>query len=166
MKLIGIDPGSEGAIVELDLTEKIAKWMKLPWREDDLLDEFKIREHFDFNEAHYIYIEKVSPNKLFGCSNFTFGMNFMAVLSMIGQRYPYSLVSPKNWQKRFNSAPKPNETAKQRTKAAFRKMNPNFGIIEKSEHEGLIDAFFIAYYAGLSNNVVMPMEFNFVQVDS
>jgi hypothetical protein len=33
-----------------------------------------------------------------------------------------------------------------------------------NQHEGLIDAFFIAYFAGIDNNVVMPRDWNFVEV--
>jgi hypothetical protein len=164
MKLCGIDPGKSGAIVELDLREKTCRWMVLPWREDALLDEYRIKLHFDFSEAHYIYIEKVTPNKLFGCSNFTFGMNYMAVLSMIGQAYPYQLVSPKAWQRKFNGNTDNEKAAKLRTASSFRKMNPSFGGLVRSKHEGLIDAFFIAYYAGIVNNVVMPVDFNFIEL--
>lgn len=162
--LIGIDPGSKGCIVELDVNEKLVRWMKLPWREDMLLDEYKIRENFDFGTANYIYIEKVTPNKLFGCGNFTFGMNYMAVLSMVGQEYPYQLVSPKAWQRKFNGANGDQKSAKLRTASTFRKLNPSFGPIVKSDHEGLMDAFFIGYYAGVVNNVVMPVDWRFLQV--
>lgn len=162
-KLIGIDPGKKGSIVELDTIEKQCKWMNLPWREDNLLDEYKIRQNFNLAEAHYIYIEKVSPNKLFGCSNFTFGMNFMAVLTMVGQKYPYQTVTPRAWQRRFNGNVHTAEIAKVRTASTFRKMNPSFGPIIRTKHEGLVDAFFIAYYGGIANNLVMPVDFIFIE---
>lgn len=164
MKLIGVDPGKHGAIVELDVREKLCRWMRLPWREDDLLDEYTIKNNFDFSEANYIYIEKVTPNKLFGCSNFTFGFNYSAVLSMVGQAFPYSLVSPKAWQRKFNGNTDNEKAAKLRTASSFRKMNPSFEAIVRSKHEGLIDAFFIAYYGGVVNNVVMPVDFRFIDL--
>lgn len=166
-KLVGIDCGDKGAIVEIDVNEKLCRWMKMPWREDDLLDEYKIKKYFDFNSANYIYIEKVSANKLFGCSNFSFGFNYGSILSMIGREYPYQLVSPKIWQRRFNCNGNSDQklSAKLRTMSSFRKMNPNFGKITKSDHEGLIDAFFIGYYGGLVNNVIMPVDFNFEKIE-
>jgi hypothetical protein len=162
MKLIGIDPGAHGALVELDVNEKMARWIKLPWREDGVMDDDMIYDNFSLIQAHYIYLEKVTPNKLFGCSNFSFGKNFGHCLDLI-KRYPYTLVSPRAWQRRFNGNVE-EKTAKLRTKSSFRKMNPSFGKIIVNQHEGLIDAFFIAYFAGIDNNVVMPRDWNFVEV--
>lgn len=163
MKIIGIDTGAKGSLVELDIQEKTARWIKLPYREDGILDHNKIKREFNFGEAHYIYIEKVSPNKLFGQSNFTFGANFRDVHTMVGQDYPYTLVSSRGWQRRFNGNVE-EKTAKLRTKSSFRKMNPSFGKIIVNQHEGLIDAFFIAYFAGIDNNVIMPRDWNFQEV--
>jgi len=85
MKIIGVDPGKKGCLVELDINEKTARWMNLPWREDKLLNHALLRNNFDFSEAHYIYIEKVTPNKLFGLSNFIFGENSRDLLPRVTQ---------------------------------------------------------------------------------
>lgn len=163
MKLIGIDPGSKGCIVELCVQDKICRWMKLPYREDNVLDSRLIESKFDFCLAHYIYVEKLTPNPVFGLSNFTFGEMFASCKDLV-KYYPYELVSPATWQRMLKYSKTDKRPAKEKTKEVFRKMNPNFGKITKAEHEGMIDAFFIAYYGGFSNHVIMPKDFLFIEV--
>jgi hypothetical protein len=163
IRLIGIDPGKAGAIVEILVEERVVRWMKLPYMEHGLLDSRYVKKNFELCLASYIYVEKLSPNKMFGCSNFAFGGSYNSCLDLV-KYYPFSLVSPMTWQHRLTGSSRTKIPPKIRAASAFRKMNPNFQKIVKTQHEGLIDAFFIAYYAGLSNNVVMPTDFIFVEV--
>lgn len=163
IKLIGIDPGSLGAIAEIDLEHKIVRWMNIPYREDKIISLYAIKACFNFGEAYYTYMEKVHGMKPWGVSNnFNFGMYYGQMLAFL-EKYPYELVSPQTWQRRINGMKKGVEP-KAATASSFRKMNPNFGPIKKA-HEGMIDAFFIAYFGGLINNIVMPKDFDFIHVD-
>lgn len=166
MILIGIDTGKKGAIAEIDTFEKSVKWMKLPYREDGILDTRSVKSHFDFSCAHRIAIEEVGYIKnANGAATFSFGKNYGMALGMI-ELYPYELVRPQAWHKRINGAKTEDDErdTKQRSKASFLRMNPNFGKIIKEHHEGLIDAFFIAYFCGLRNSVVLPNGFNFIKI--
>lgn len=166
MLLIGIDPGKNGAIAEIDTIEKIVRWMKLPYREDGILDARLVKDYFDFGLAHRVAIEEVGYIKnANGTATFNFGKNFGMALAML-EYYPYELVRPQSWHKRINGSKIPDEKAdtKARSKASFLRMNPDFGKIVKEHHEGMIDAFFIAYYSGLRNSVVMPNGFSFRNV--
>ena len=167
MKIIGIDSGEFGCIAELDIEEKLCRFMPIPYREDGLMNYFKIRFNFNLNSAHYIAIEKVNPNPVFGSRQHTYGKNFGLALGLL-EPYPFDEFSPQKWQKSIHGVKsKADErTAKERTAAAFARMNPDFSVktITKKQAEGLKDAFFIAYYCGLKNNVVMPNSFRFEHV--
>ena len=167
MKIIGIDTGSKGAIAEIDTKEKIVRWMKLPYREDGILSSSGIFEQFDFGEADKIGVEEVGYIKnARGSATFTFGKNFGMAMALL-ERYSYEIVRPQAWHKRINGSKIPDETrtTKDRSKASFQRMNPDFGRIVKSHHEGMIDAFFIAYFCGLRGGVVMPNGFTFYEIE-
>lgn len=163
MKLIGIDPGSKGCIAEIDIKNKLVRWMDLPYREDKTLFIYAIKACFNFGEAYYTYLEKVMGQKVWGVNNnFAFGSYYGQVLAML-EMYPYELVTPQAWQRKIHGLKK-GKMGKEMSAAKFRRMNPDFGTIKKC-HEGLIDAFLIAYYGGLINNIVMPTNFSFLNVD-
>lgn len=167
MLLIGIDTGKKGAIAEIDTNEKCVRWMKLPYREDGILDTMTVKSFFDFGLAHRVAIEEVGYIKnANGAATFSFGKNYGMALGMI-ELYPYELVRPQAWHKRINGIKAEDDIrdTKQRSKASFLRMNPNFGKVVKEHHEGLIDAFFIGYFCGLRNNLVLPNGFSFFQVN-
>lgn len=166
MKLIGIDPGSKGCILELDISAKICRYMTIPYREDGIVDGFKVRYSFNFGTAHYIAVEQVQSNPIFGHkNNFAFGGYYKAILQLI-EAYPYELFTPQKWQSYAHNKQNKSDfkDAKERTAAAFRRFNPNF---DETQHkaDGLKDAFFIAYYCGVKNNIVMPKDFSFICCD-
>lgn len=166
MLIIGIDPGKKGAIVEIDTNEKHVRWMVLPYREDGMLLKRTIRENFSLGFAHRIAIEQVGFIKgAMGSATFGFGVSYGQAFSML-EDYPYDLVRPQAWHKLINGSKLPDETrtTKMRSAASFIRLNPTFGKIVKEHHEGMIDAFFIAYYCGLHNSVVMPSGFSFERI--
>ncbi len=161
MIIVGIDPGKKGAVVSINTETKEARYCSMPYRADDLIDLRFIRDAFDLCKADYICIEKVQGIKQWGSTNnFNFGVSYGQLLGMLSD-YPYMCVTPKKWQICFYARDKTN-TAKAQTLGAFTKINPAFEARKKDE--GLIDAFMIAYYAGKSNSVVMPMGFKFIKV--
>lgn len=167
MIIIGIDSGEYGCIAELDIEEKLCRFMPIPYREDGLMNYYKIRFNFNLNCAHYIAIEQVNPNPLFASRNHNYGKNYGMALGLL-EPYPFDTFLPQKWQKAMHGIKtKADErTAKERTAAVFARMNPDFKdrSITKKEAEGLKDAFFIAYYCGLKHNVVMPNSFRFEHV--
>ena len=166
MILIGIDTGSKGAIAEIDTSEKLVRWMKLPYREDGILLARNVHNAFDFNHAHKIAVEEVGYIKnANGNATFKFGQNYGLALALVAE-YPFELIRPQVWHKRLNG-PKTDDTSttKKRSKATFQRMNPSFGKIVAEHHEGMIDAFLIGYFCGLKNFVIMGSDYNFMNVD-
>lgn len=163
MRLIGIDAGSKGVICEIDTMQKTCRYMKLPFREDKILDANLIQSEFYFDKADYIYCEQVHGMKPWGVSNnFRFGGIYWMVLLML-RHYPYQLVTPQAWQKLAHKGMERKAgEAKKRSMAAFRRLNPNSGIKDPD----LIDAYFVARYAGYENNVMIPNDLNFICVGS
>jgi hypothetical protein len=168
MKLIGIDSGKNGCIAELDLEETLCRFMILPYREDGMMDYTRIRMNFNLNTAHYIGIEKTNNMPIFGGRNWGFGYYYSAAYHLL-ESVPFDAFTPAQWQKPFHGKKvKTNDTktAKDRTAAAFARMNPNFEdrIYSKEDAKAVKDAFFIAYYVGMKNNIVMPTNFGFCDV--
>jgi hypothetical protein len=139
--------------------------MPIPYREDKIIDMYRVRKAFDFASAHYVAIEEVRGMTLWGTNNnFAFGKYYGMALMMI-ESVPYELVLPQQWQKYAHNRKEVDDTkeAKARTAAAFRRFNPSF---DETSHkaDGLKDAFFIAHYVGAKNHVVMPKDFVFIRV--
>lgn len=163
MKLIGIDPGKKGSIVEIDTEEKTARYMALPYWENKLLDYSELNLHFNLSSADYIYCEEVGPMKIWGITNnWAFAFNYSAVLHWL-QGHPFQLVRPKRWQADAHKGiGKDFGTAKEKSALAFSRLCPSFGKIAKGD-DGIIDAFFIAKYAGIDNNVRIPHDLLFIE---
>lgn len=163
MIIIGIDTGAKGAIAEIDVDNRYVRWMKLPYRDDGILNSLHIRENFSLSSADKIAIEEVSFIRgAKGSATFGLGKNYGMILSLI-ECYPYELIRPQKWHKLINGKKDKEDerTTKERSKASFVRLNPTFGKIIKEHHEGLIDAFFIGYSCGLLSGLVMPNGFNF-----
>lgn len=161
MKLIGIDPGSKGAIVEIDTNEKTCRYMKLTFRHDEILDCSFIKQFFSFASADFIYCEQIHGMKIWGVSNnFRFGGIYWMVRMMISG-YPYSIVTPQEWQKVAHQGMKRVAgEAKKRTKEAFVRLNPSSDLRDTD----VMDAYFIARYAGFANSVTVPNDLLFIEV--
>lgn len=168
MKIIGIDSGKNGCIAELDLEEKLCRFMMLPYRANGMMDYTLIMMNFNLNTANYIGIEKTHNMPIFGGRNWGFGYHYSAAYHLL-ERVPFDEFTPAQWQKPFHGKKvktTDTKTAKERTAAAFARMNPDFEdrIYSKEDAKAIKDAFFIAYYCGLKNNLVMPKSFRFEHV--
>lgn len=161
MILIGIDPGSKGAIVEIDTEEKTCRYMKLIFRDDEILDYPFIKRFFDFEKTDFIYCEQIHGMKIWGVSNnFRFGGIYWMVRMMLSP-YPYSIVTPQAWQKiAHKGMPRVAGEAKKRTKEAFVRLNP----LNNLKDVDVMDAYFIARYAGFANSVTIPNDLLFIEV--
>lgn len=162
-KIISCDPGKFGAIVELDLDARHCRWMRLPYRDDKLLNIREIKWHFNLHDANRVAVEHVRFIKgASGQSTFTFGFNFGLLMALLAD-YPYEYILPQVWHKHINGGSQIG-TTKERTAASFTRINPSFGKIVMNQHEGLIDSFCMGYYCGQKNHLVMPSGFSFQEV--
>jgi len=171
-KCVGIDTGSKGCFVMLDTIEKTASYLNIPYRKDGIINGTAIAKAFDaFMDVSRIYIEEVkgrgfTPN----CSTavnwgakqtLTMGKNYGMVLGTM-QYLPMVIVQPKTWQKNAHKGIKA-PTAKEKTLAAFDRLNPSYGGIAKSEN-GMADAFFIARHALDELGIQYSDDWNFINL--
>jgi hypothetical protein len=143
LKIIGIDPGCKGCIVELDSETRTARCLDLPYRTDKIINFFKVNDSFDFNRASMIYLEHVKGRGGWGATQvFTFGTNYGQVLGFLYDKQ-HTLLNPKEWQKiaHFGCF---GDNPKLKSWESFQKLNPNSKIGKTKD--GLIDAFHIARY--------------------
>lgn len=163
---IGIDPGALGAIVMLDSEEKTAKWGFIPYRHDKLINSRELFKAFN----HFHGYDRITVEKLIGRGgdakwgaqqNFGLGANYGKILQVL-EMYPLYLASPCTWQ-RLAHYEVNGKTAKDKTLAAFDRLNPSYGGIKKS-HNGLADAFFIARYGLDCLKCKYSDDWNFIKV--
>jgi len=142
MKIIGIDPGAKGCIVELDSKSQTARYLNIPYRFDGIIAFDIINAQFDYlRHVDHILLEKVGGRCGWGASQtFKFGVNYGQVLGYLWDR-PHSLVAPKTWQGLAHAGTTMG-SPKDRSRMAFVKLNPAPKV--RAKDDGLIDAFHIA----------------------
>jgi hypothetical protein len=167
MLFAGIDPGAKGAIVLLDSNEKTAHYWKIKYREDDLIDSSDLFASMPTIKNAIIYIEKIkgrgsSPTDMkmrwSAGANFGLGENY-GKIRQIFEKYPHTLVDPKQWQK-YAHIGTSEDTPKKRSKQAFVRLNPDTNL----KHDGVIDAFFIARFALIKHSGLIYDNWNFIKV--
>jgi len=165
MRVIGIDPGIKNpAVVEIDTDSRRVRWMKLPYREDGILYTDMLNDHFDLSKADIIAHEKISPDPKWGSkTNWRFGGAYYMSISWVA-KYPYMLVSPQTWQKWAHTYIIYNatDTSKQKAAKSFKMLHPDIKIVDR--HDGMIDGYLIARYAGISNNITFPNNLSFLEI--
>ena len=146
MRVIGIDPGKTGYIVELDSCANTARTMTLPFRPDEIICYRTIRKHFNLALADLIMLEKVSVQPQWStCSGMTFG-KIVGQIQMLISSMIFSEVSSRTWQKIMHLGFADNLKPKKKSEAAFYRLNPNYKQGRKRPSHDLIDAFLIACY--------------------
>lgn len=164
MICIGIDSGAQGCLCELDVEEKTARYLKIPYRDDGVINGFKIERAFEgFANAHKVVIEKVQGRGGWGATQcFSMGKNYGMLLGLL-HHVPITLVQPSTWQKRIHKGIH-GTTAKDRSAAVFASLNPSFGSIKKSDN-GLIDAFLIARWALDEARIIYRDDWTFIDLE-
>jgi hypothetical protein len=168
MRCIGIDTGSTGVICELDVYEKTARYLKIPYRDDGIINGFKIDQTFEgFANVHKIVIEKVQGRGGWGATQcFSMGKNFGMLLGLL-HHVPLTFVQPPTWQKRIHKGVK-GVTAKDKSFSVFASLNPSFPFeLNKTNkvHTGIIDAFFIARWALDEARIIYQDDWTFIDLE-
>lgn len=140
MRIIGIDPGKNGAWCLLDTSDYSAICGKLQWTEDGVFDFGKIDKFWD-----HVIIEKVKaiPHKMGASSAFTFGMGYGQIVFAFSG-YGTTLVSPKTWQAHCLEGIDTDLNPKLRSRAGFARLNPEFKSAKLDDN--ITDAFHLANY--------------------
>jgi hypothetical protein len=162
MKIIGIDPGANGAITCIDETGKVESIKVMPKISSDFDgNQFnKILENYDSTQdIKCVYIEDV--HAIFGSAakaTFTFG-KICGIIEgiIIAHHLPYIYVQPKAWQKEMFQGVKEVRNPKTKridTKAmselACKRLFPDVKFTATDRctktHDGMTDATLIAEY--------------------
>ena len=164
MRIISVDSGAQGYFCELDVYEKTARYLKIPYREDSVINGFKIDSVFEgFASAHKVIIEKVQGRGGWGATQcFNMGKNYGMLLGLL-HHVPITFVQPPAWQKRIHKGVK-GVTAKDRSMSVFASLNPSFGDIKKTMN-GLVDAFFIARWALDEARIIYQDDWTFIDLE-
>lgn len=154
---IGIDPGASGAVVSLQpdggytkyVVEKIGK-------EIDISSLAKVVCQFKDKDCHAV-LENV--HSIFGTSaksNFQFGRIF-GICQALLEAYdiPYTLVTPKKWQKTMHEGIVVQKDKKKMSIAAAMRIFPDIDLRKsdraKVPHDGVTDALLMAEYGRRMN---------------
>lgn len=144
MRVIGIDPGKTGHICEIDSISGIVRNMPLPFRADDVVDYNAIARNFDLANADLRILEKVSAQpKWSACSAMTFG-KIVGQIEMILSRHSFVEIASRTWQKSMHVGLTDSMKPKEKSAAAFYRLNANFKAGKKKPSHDYIDAFLIA----------------------
>lgn len=162
MRIIGIDPGKKGWICELDTLTQIARHAPIPYREDGILCKKTFSRLFDLSKQSMIILEKVSGDPRWGSSaSMTFG-KVVGYIELMISDYPFRAISPRTWQADLHRGYSDSMDSKEKSLAAFRRLNPNYFSSKKPDHN-MIDSFLIAEY-GLRSIGVISKEWSFERV--
>jgi hypothetical protein len=160
MKIIAIDPGKTGYVVELDNREQTCKYLLMPMTRGGMLDYGKLDRSFPDKPTMH-FIEKVSGRAGWGAGNiFVFGYNTGLITAWLYDK-PYTLILPQTWQKLAHMGTD-DDNPKIRSYQSFKRLNPSSDI--KASKDGLIDAFHIARYGMFQYGVMFADDWNFVRM--
>jgi hypothetical protein len=163
MIITAIDPGKTGFLVELNSDTKTAKTMRLPFRPDEILCYRTIRANFDLKTADMVILEKVSANPRWGTSAcLTFGKT-VGQIQMLISTANFFEISSKTWQKVMHLGFSDSMESKEKSLAAFYRINPDYPTKPKPDHN-MIDAFLMADYGLRKNGVMVSQEWRFEHV--
>jgi hypothetical protein len=168
MRIIGIDLGKEGYIVELDSEAKTARALRMPICPDGTVDSDLIFSLFGLKRVDCIITEQMNIPPTFGAASaFKFGWHCGQWANILkGTRFKQ--LSAVTWQKIMHEGFTSDfKDSKKRSTAAFYRLNPYFksppkwGRRKAIDHN-FADAFLIASFGLLRLGVSLNINWNFV----
>jgi crossover junction endodeoxyribonuclease RuvC len=147
MRIIGIDPGADGALVSLG--ENSCMLRKMPNNENDLV--LTIEELWKRTAAHHVFLEKAQVMPGNGAVGmFRYGDGFGQIKGILAAlRIPHTLVHPKTWTRIMHHGTAIGHP-KARSLEAVRRLFPQIELRRtercRNLDEGFIDALLIAEY--------------------
>jgi hypothetical protein len=148
LRIIGIDPGNNGAIASLAGDKVEVDIMPVTIREVSVL----LAEYFGpSGDGHHVFIEKAQSFPKQGiASAFNYGVHFGELLGVLAAySIPHTLVPPKTWTRVMHAGTKDGE-AKARSLEACQRLFPKVSLLAtprcKRAHDGLVDALLLAEY--------------------
>jgi hypothetical protein len=160
MKIISIDPGKNGAIVLSDYSKgipnQIESW-KMPILKNGKDYDIRGISNLISSIENLSLIVTEDVHSIFGSSaksNFIFGLGVGIIRALIEcSNIPYLLVHPKTWQKEAWQGISKVKDAKKNSQSSVHRLFPHVNLKASSrcttDHDGIIDAILIGYYAYL-----------------
>lgn len=156
MKVMGIDPGNNGALVVLDSdTRDIESIMPMPMTEElnmyckPEVCPLTIRQHAQSSGTQHIFCELPTSYGMGTTSAFTYGYNFALLAYGIGS-FKVTWVRPTEWAKLIHMGMDKDLKPKAKSMMAFEALFYNDREVlkgkTKQQQLGIIDATLIAYY--------------------
>lgn len=151
MKIIGIDPGRDGALCSLDVlvTWTECKMRKMPDNEKDLAE--VIRELCCSGHPCHVFVEKAQCMPGNGpVGMFRYGDGYGQIKGILAaMKIPYTLVHPRTWTRVMHQGATIGEP-KMRSLETVRRLFPQVELRRtdrcRNMDEGFIDALLIAEY--------------------
>ena len=162
MIIVGMDPGSKGAIVGIDERKKIRFGEVMPMTGKEINIVALIR-FLSLHTIDHVFLEhsqalpKIGGKNVSPTTMFTFGHNFACCkCAIVANKIPYTLIKPRRWQKIAWMGTSPSEKPKMRSRQAALKLFPGFDLRAtercKVPHEGIVDAANIAWAGAIYLN--------------
>ncbi len=150
MIYVGIDPGLKGGVSYVD---KKGAYYSLPMPDMSELSELLGAWERDFGIKH-IFLEKAQAMPKQGVvSMFNYGVHFGMLQGLfIAEGYPYTLVTPQEWQKEMfkGASSKEKKSPKERALEIVRRLFPKDRFVASiratRDHDGMIDSVLIAEF--------------------
>ena len=157
---IGIDPGQLGALVALDMRDKVLEQEMMPTTAENIACFRGIFELLEAWQQRYgrpcAALERVNGGACPSSNTaFSLGRSLQAPLdALVALKIPHVLVGPKDWQKLIHSGLVRNkkQDAKSLTAEGIGRLLPDFEVRDdcsrnKEKKSGILDAASIAYWA-------------------
>ena len=145
MRILGIDPGKNGAVAVADA--KGVQMVELMPENMATLADWLIAW-----EITHVYLEKpfAMPGKTSGMSMLSFGIHCGTIQGIvIAKRIPFTLIQPQTWMKKLHVGTSKG-TSKERSIESALRMYPHINFMatqrSKKPHDGLCEAAHIAEF--------------------
>lgn len=152
--IVGIDPGKEGAFVQLSMSGRIEATAPMPLKPDGSVDYQEVKRILaTMNGPSRFYLERAVSFGMGGKSAFNYGMGFSVIqCALLELGLAVTLVEPRKWAKEIfqgiDSKLKPKEQGIIALERLFPVERSKIPVGPKSgrAHPGMVDALFIAEF--------------------
>lgn len=151
--IVGIDPGKEGAFVQLSIEGRIVSTAPMPLKPDGSIDYVETKRILSSMAPATFLLERAVSFGMGGKSAFNYGMGFAVIqCALLELGLAVTLIEPRKWAKEIfqgiDSKLKPKEQgilALERLFPSEREKIPR-GPKTGRPHPGMVDALFIAEF--------------------
>lgn len=152
-KIMGIDPGLQGAFVNMDKNQNYFSVHEMPIGNDERVDLGKVIDIIDLENPDFILLERAMPLAMGAKHAFNYGRDFQTIFLACKMSFkPFELVEPNKWPKEMLQGVDANLKPKVRNEIAVERLFPKLykklprGPKSGKVKDGPLDAILIAGY--------------------